>query len=208
MGFLLGAYAKQMAGKRVRSLQARMVRIQSQLRRATRDIEMREKYWAKIEKDFKNSAALQSQSMAYSVNAGLQSSIWKNIDTSNFPEGVTAEALAKNDPKAWKALAEMPGGDGIIANINSQMTEAGRMNSQMSQALQASFQQNIALQEQMIEYRKEADLQPLKDLEDSLQTEKDSLESQIQLAQADYDACKEMEKAGVKSLTPNYTGQA
>ena len=37
--------------------------------------------------------------------------------------------------------------------------------------------------------------------------EKESLESQIQLAQQDYEACKEMEKAGAKSLVPNYTGQ-
>ena len=50
-------------------------------------------------------------------------------------------------------------------------------------------------------------LEPLKQEEDSLQTEKDSLESQIQLAQADYDACKKMEQADAKNLAPNYTGQ-
>lgn len=205
MGFLLGAYAKQMAGKRVRSLQARMVHVQSRLRRATRDIEQREKYWAKVEKDLKNSTTLQSQQMSYFVNAGLQSSIWNNIQ---LPEGFnyTAADLASNNAEAWKALSEMPGGSGIISSINNQMSEAGRMNSQLSQVLQSSFQQTLALQEQEIEMRKEAELQPLKDLEDELQTEKDSLESQIQIANADYEACKEMEKAGVKALTPNYTG--
>ena len=51
-------------------------------------------------------------------------------------------------------------------------------------------------------------LEPLKMEEDSLQTEKDSLESQIQIAQADYEACKKMEQADAKNLAPNYTGAA
>ena len=54
MGFLLGAYGKLMAGKRLRALQARMMSVQSRLRRATRDIEQMEKYWTRIEKDNKN----------------------------------------------------------------------------------------------------------------------------------------------------------
>lgn len=59
----------------------------------------------------------------------------------------------------------------------------------------------------MFEMEREAQLQPLKDLEDSLQTEKDNLESRLKIAQAEYDAKKEEEKAGVKGLTPDYTGQ-
>ena len=50
-------------------------------------------------------------------------------------------------------------------------------------------------------------LEPLKMEEDSLQTEKDSLESQLQIAQQDYEACKKMEQADAKNLAPNYTGQ-
>ena len=60
----------------------------------------------------------------------------------------------------------------------------------------------------MFEMQRESMLQPLKDLEDSLQTEKDNLESRLKIAQAEYDAKKEEEKAGVKGLTPDYTGQA
>ena len=70
---------------------------------------------------------------------------------------------------------------------------------------------NIARQKQEIEERYETlndlMLEPLKMEEDSLQTEKDSLESQIQIAQADYEACKKMEQADAKNLAPNYTGQ-
>ena len=50
-------------------------------------------------------------------------------------------------------------------------------------------------------------LEPLKMEEDALQTEKDSLESQLQIAQQDYEACKKMEQADAKNLAPNYTGQ-
>ena len=49
-------------------------------------------------------------------------------------------------------------------------------------------------------------LEPLKQEEESLATEKDSLESQLELAKADYEACKQMEKADAKNLQPNYTG--
>ena len=55
--------------------------------------------------------------------------------------------------------------------------------------------------------QRESMLQPLKDLEDDLQTQKDNLESRLKIAQAEYDAKKEEEKAGVKGLTPDYTGQ-
>lgn len=61
--------------------------------------------------------------------------------------------------------------------------------------------------EQMFEMEKESLLQPLKDLEEDLQSEKDNLESQIKIAQAEYDAKKEEEKAGAKTLAPDYTGQ-
>ena len=41
-----------------------------------------------------------------------------------------------------------------------------------------------------------------------LQIEKDNLESQLKIAQADYEANKEMEKQGAQNLKPDYTGQA
>jgi hypothetical protein len=91
-----------------------------------------------------------------------------------------------------------------------------------SQALMAQYQSASAMAnsnidtyasfwKQQIEERYEAMndlmLEPLKMEEDSLQTEKDSLESQLQIAQQDYEACKKMEQADAKNLAPNYTGQ-
>lgn len=198
MGFLLGAYSKQMAGKRVRSLQARMVHVQSQYRRVTRDIEQRERYWATVQKNTKNGIQAQVSAFTMQFSQGLQSSIWSNI---SGVDAATAEKLKNGE--GWNNLTAEQ-----ARAITKQMNDASSQNSYTTQALQSAMQQTLAFQENIIEMEKEADLQSLKDLEDELQTEKDSLESQIQLAQVDYDACKEMEKAGVKTLTPNYTGQS
>ena len=51
MGFLLGAFGKLAAGRRVRQLQAQMMRVQSRLRRATRDVSEMEKQLQRQEKD-------------------------------------------------------------------------------------------------------------------------------------------------------------
>ena len=97
---------------------------------------------------------------------------------------------------------------GADASLYSEMlTNSRTQATQTQQLLQTAMQQQMTMQENMIEAAKEAELMGLKDLEDDLQTEKDSLESQIQLAQADYDGCKEMEKAGAKNMVPQYTGQ-
>ena len=78
---------------------------------------------------------------------------------------------------------------------------------QNQQAVQQRFMIAQNLWQDIFEMRREAQLQPLKDLEDSLQTEKDNLESRLKIAQAEYDAKKEEEKSGVKGMTPDYTGQ-
>ena len=57
----------------------------------------------------------------------------------------------------------------------------------------------------MFEMQREAMLQPLKDLEDDLQTQKDNLESRIKIAQAEYDAKKDEEKQGAQGMKPDYT---
>lgn len=71
------------------------------------------------------------------------------------------------------------------------------------QEAQSQIAMAKSMWQNMFEMQREAQLQPLKDLEDSLQTEKDNLESRLKIAQAEYDAKKEEEKAGVKGLTPD-----
>ena len=75
--------------------------------------------------------------------------------------------------------------------------------------MSAICETNTAYTKQQIqdyfEQLRDMQLEPLKDEEDLLQSEKDSLESQLQTAKADYDACQKMEQQDVKMLTPNYT---
>ena len=78
----------------------------------------------------------------------------------------------------------------------------------VQQQVQMQYSMAQSMWQNMFEMQRESMLEPLKDLEDSLQTEKDNLESRLKIAQAEYDAKKEEEKAGVKGLTPDYTGQA
>lgn len=89
-------------------------------------------------------------------------------------------------------------------NIDQDSYQAYIYGQQMAQSQVAMAK---TMWQNMFEMEREAQLQPLKDLEDSLQTEKDNLESRLKIAQAEYDAKKEEEKAGVKGLTPDYTGQ-
>ncbi len=78
---------------------------------------------------------------------------------------------------------------------------------QFSQAVQMSYAQSNTMWQNMFEMQREAMLQPLKDLEDDLQTQKDNLESRIKIAQAEYDAKKDEEKQGAQGMKPDYTGQ-
>ena len=117
--------------------------------------------------------------------------------------------LGANDTNLQNGLAQMSQ-DTNVENQKAYQTFLSNMqysNMGIQQAMQTSVQMMQTMLENQMEAQRELQLQPLKDYEDELQTEKDSLETQIQLAQQDYDACKEMEKAGAKNLKPDYTGQ-
>lgn len=175
MGFLIGAYGKLMAGKRLRSLQYKLTTVTSRLNRATKDVERAEKMFTSMQKN---------------VKANMQSQMY---------------ALYQNDPVYQQMMQLQQTGSYFDANkIDKDLLNGFTTN---QNAIQMQFAQASALWENVFEMQKESMLEPLKDLEDSLQTEKDSLESQIKIAQADYDSMKEMEKAGAKEIAPDYTGQ-
>ena len=102
MGFLLGAFGKLAAGQRYRSLQARMMRIQSRLRRATRDAADMEKMINRQEKAALNSLTVQSNSALTIAKNGALASIFSqaggqelmNKAQSN-PLGMTQEETQK-----------------------------------------------------------------------------------------------------------------
>lgn len=176
MGFLSGAYGKLMAGKLVRSIQYEMTRVQSQLRRTTRDI-------ANMEKMF----SAQERSLKARMQSDMQNSIW----------GYAGKlGVNPNDPKSMMNMYQTEQGQEFL---NAFSVYQQRQQAQFTMA-QSMWQNNF-------EMMREAQLEPLKDLEDELQTRKDNLDSRLKLAQQEYDAKKEEEKAGAKNIAPDYTGQ-
>ncbi len=180
MGFLLGAFGKLAAGQRYRSLQARMMRIQSRLRRATRDAADMEKMINRQEKAALNSLTVQSNSALTIAKNGALASIFSQSN----PLGMTQEETQK---------------------YNGMMSQVSQLQTNMS----AVCETNTAYTKQQIqdyfEQLRDMQLEPLKDEEDLLQSEKDSLESQLQTAKTDYEACQKMEQSDAKMLAPNYT---
>ncbi len=182
MGFLSGAYGKLMAGQHLRNLQHRLTQVTSRHRRITREIEQKEKYYQNMERNMKQALMSESRNRILGNLAGY-------LGKEQFA------SLNINDPAS-------------VARVFGGMTQdqlSGWSTYQQSQ--QYTYTQSQTMYANLLEMQKEADLEALKDVEDDLQTEKENLESQIKLAQADYDAKKEEEKAGAKTIAPDYTGQ-
>lgn len=96
-----------------------------------------------------------------------------------------------------------------MAGVTSGMSqEQFSKYSMANQMIQQQYAMAQSVWQDMFEMQREAVLQPLKDLEDDLATEKDNLESRLKLAESDYEAKKKEEQAGAKSFTPEYTSQA
>lgn len=190
MGFLLGAFGKLSAGRRMRQLQARMMRVQSRARRVTRDVEKMEKLLQRQEKSELNSLTLYSNSIYFAAQQSLLATTGLGEIQQKWARG-GMDALSDDEK----------------AKLSQEQTHMSQNLSQMkaqNDMLVASMKQQI---EDKYELMREQMLEPLKDEEEELQTEKDSLESQYEIAKNDYEACKKMEAADAKNLAPNYTGQ-
>ena len=188
MGFLLGAFGKLAAGSRYRSLQARLMRVQSRLRRATRDVADMERMLDRQKKAELNSLTLSSNTMKELAQSTLYGSC------------------------GMAAIMGKLGNVGAIDTSGLSAEEKLSLNQYQQGMQQASYntEQYVAMMKQQIEdkyeYLHDTQLEPLKDEEDSLQLEKDTLESQLQIAKADYKACQKMEQADAQMMKPNYTG--
>ena len=210
MGFLLGAYGKLAAGSRYRSLQARMMRIQSKLRRATRDVANMEKM---LDRNMKSE--LQNLTLTANVTKGNYQAIMQNAMLATgmgAMQNVLSEYYKAGSPENYKDPTtgiEIKDSAAAQAMMQQITQEQSKFNTQVS-SMTSWMDTNVATMKQQIEEKyemmRDQFLEPLKDEEDSLQLEKDTLESQIQVAKADYEACQKMEQADVKMLTPNYTG--
>lgn len=78
---------------------------------------------------------------------------------------------------------------------------------QNSQYIQQQFAMAQNVWQDQFEMQREAQLEPLHDLEDSLQTELDNIKSRLELAKEQYKAKQDEEKDGAKNMAPDYTGQ-
>ena len=196
MGFLMGAFGKLMAGKRLRNLQFKLTQVTQQHSRITKQIALFEK---------------QQQSNRKMIQAGMQFQMQSgnSIDMATVLGVDTSEYL--NPDKTVKDLTGLQNacGAALQSFTGDSTLYAGKMQqiAYNQQGRQMQFAMATQMWDQLFEMQSESMLQPLKDAEESLQTEKDSLESQIKIAEADYEAQKKQEDAGAKNIAPNYTGQ-
>ena len=95
----------------------------------------------------------------------------------------------------------------MLGVVNGMSQKQFSKYSMYNQMIQQQYAMAQSAWQDMFEMQRESMLQPLKDLEDDLQTQKDNLESRLKLAEQDYEAKKKEEQAGAKSFTPEYTSQ-
>ena len=187
MGFLLAGFGKQMDGTRLRSLQARMMRVSNQVRRVQKDYEHMKKYIEREEKMAKSALKFEAQQ----ANMLAQSQLNATMQGVMGSLGITAGAQMTQEQQGQY-------------NIQYQQAQMLFSNAQAQNATQVEMKQQQL--EQYYDNMKDMLLDPLKDEEDELASEKEMLESQITIARQDYEACQKMEQADAKMLAPNYTG--
>ena len=181
MGFLMGAYGKLMAGKYLRNLQYEHTQIQSQLRRVTKQFQTMQKMFDSQKRNIQNQ--MQAQYSNYMKQLMLGSGISSTYGTFMGNQSIQN--------------GQVVGGDNTAYNLYNQR----QMEMQSNYAMAKTYFEN------MFEMQQESMLQPIKDLEEDLQTRKDNLDSQIKIAEQEYNTYKEMEKAGAQNMKPEVTGQ-
>ncbi len=198
MSFLLGAFGKLAAGRRCRDLKARMMRVQTRLRRATRQTATMSKMietQKKMELNQLTAQASWANSMMPAAIRGAMAQGPNGVNLTDDQFNLFTGAGGAN----WNNDGSMDADTQKLYGVWNQFQTQIKARNEMTLAqLKNQIEEKY---ENMNDYL----LEPLKQEEESLQTEKDSLESQLQIAQADYDACKQMEKADAKNLKPEYT---
>ena len=99
------------------------------------------------------------------------------------------------------------GGDNIFDTQDPNRVAQMQAYQQTSQMMQMQFSQAQSIFSEQFELLREANLQPLKDLEESLSIRKTNIESRLRLIEGQEQAAQQMEKASQKDFVPEYTGQ-
>ena len=74
------------------------------------------------------------------------------------------------------------------------------------QSLQMQMQMQQSMMAEQFDMMRDAQLEPLKAIQEQLETQKDNLESRLELAKGQYEAKKKEEQDGAKNVVPDYTG--
>ena len=187
MGFLLGAFGKMSAGRLKHQLQAKQMRIQSKLNRATRQANNMEKQLESQKKMYLNSLTFQKNFADMGISLAAKSQFGDDAVNAYLAGGLNATMIGDNDDLRKKVAA--------AADFITQSKGYNEM--------------NIAQQKQMIEDKfnnmKDMILEPLRMEEESLKDELEQCKTEFQLADEHYKACQEMEKDGAKEMKPQYT---
>lgn len=187
MGFLLGTFGTISAGRLVRQLQSQMFKITNRRNRVTRDIQRMSDNLKRAQQRelnnlnlFSNSTYMAAQQQLYQTTGlGALQAKWAK-------EG----QLTAEEQQAFNQQSSM-----VSQNLSMMKAQNEQMVASMKQQIEDKYQ---ALEEQMLE--------PLKDEEDLLTTQQDSLQARLEVAKEDYKACKAMAKEDAKNLAPSYTG--
>lgn len=187
MGFLLGTFGTISAGRLVRQLQSQMFKITNRRNRVTRDIQRMSDNLKRAQQRELNNLNLFSNSTYMAAQQQLYQTTGLGALQAKWAQG---GQLTAEEQQAFNQQSSM-----ISQNLSMMKAQNEQMVSSMKQQIEDKYQ---ALEEQMLE--------PLKDEEDLLTTQQDSLQARLEVAREDYKACKAMAKEDAKNLAPSYTG--
>lgn len=187
MGFLLGTFGTISAGRLVRQLQSQMFKITNRRNRVTRDIQRMSDNLKRAQQRELNNLNLFSNSTYMAAQQQLYQTTGLGALQAKWAQG---GQLTAEEQQAFNQQSSM-----ISQNLSMMKAQNEQMVASMKQQIEDKYQ---ALEEQMLE--------PLRDEEDLLTTQQDSLQARLEVAREDYKACKAMAKEDAKNLAPSYTG--
>lgn len=181
MGFLTGAYLKMQSARMRLQLQNELTRITMQMNRVTKQVGQMERMMSSQQRQM--NMAMQNQYRFGMTNLA-------NEQGFNFLNGASLWDAAK--------LSEEEKAERVMKMQAYQNTQ---------QYMQMQFSQAQSIWADQFEMMREAQLQPLKDLEESLAVRKANIESRLKLIEGQEQAAQQMEKSSQKDFVPDYTGQ-
>lgn len=181
MGFLTGSFLRIYSARQRLQLQHRLTSVTMRLQKAQKQMgELQKQLTQMKQMQNNNITAMGNQYMQGIMGAG--SAAMQSI----FTKVQSGQALSQEEQNQMSSYNQM--------STNAQMQASIFMSSQKNQ-LEMGFQ--------MYE---EAQLEPLKNLEVSLETEKANLEAQLRTVEGQEEAAKKMADASKNDFVPEYTG--